>query len=66
MPKQSPDPAPADARYALFDQLDQLEELLEDMMALDIRSIDDLETRIEALNAQIDAGEDRPAELPGP
>ncbi len=64
MPKRSPDPASDGARYALFDQLDQLEELLEDMMALDIRSIEDLETRIEALNAQIDAGEDEPAELP--
>ncbi len=61
MPKRSPDPAPEGARYALFDQLDQLEELLEDMIALEIRSIDDLETRIEALNAQIDAAD---GELP--
>lgn len=61
MAKRSPDPAPDGARYALFDQLDRLEELLEDMMSLDIRSIDDLEQRIEALNAQIDASDD---ELP--
>lgn len=60
MPKRSPDPAPDGERYALFDQLDQLEELLEDMIALEIRSIEDLEQRIEALNAQIDAAEDEP------
>ena len=66
MAKQSPDPAPEDGRYALFDQLDQLEELLEDMMALDIHSLEDVEARIEALNAQIDAGEDEPADLPKP
>ena len=61
MAKRSPDSAPDDNRYALFDQLDQLEELLEDMIALDIRSISDLESRIEALNAAIDATDD---ELP--
>jgi uncharacterized small protein (DUF1192 family) len=57
MPKRSPDPAPDADRYALFDQLDRLEELLEDMIALEIRSMDELEQRIEALNAQIDAAE---------
>jgi uncharacterized small protein (DUF1192 family) len=59
MPKRSPDPDPApDAdRYALFDELDRLEELLEDMIALEIRSMDELEQRIEALNARIDAAE---------
>ena len=61
MAKRSPDLGPDDNRYALFDQLDQLEELLEDMIALDIRSISDLESRIEALNAAIDATDD---ELP--
>jgi uncharacterized small protein (DUF1192 family) len=57
MPKRSSDPAPDSDRYALFDQLDRLEELLEDMIALDIRSMDELEQRIETLNDQIDAVE---------
>ncbi len=57
MPKRSPDPAPDPDRYALFDELDRLEELFEDMIALEIRSMDELEQRIEALNARIDAAE---------
>jgi uncharacterized small protein (DUF1192 family) len=57
MPKRSPDPAPDADRYALFDELDRLEELLEDMMAMGIRSVEELEQRIEALNDQIDTVE---------
>jgi polyhydroxyalkanoate synthesis regulator phasin len=48
-------------RYELFDQLDRLEELLEDMIAFDVTTRDELERRIEELNAKIDALDD---ELP--
>jgi hypothetical protein len=47
-------------RYALFDKLDQLEELLEDMIALEIASRDELVRRIEELNDQIDALDELP------
>lgn len=55
MAKRSPAPAPEGARYDLFDRLDRLEELLEDMIALEITSRDELEERIDELNSQIDA-----------
>lgn len=41
-------------RFALYDQLDRLEELIEDMTELGVRSIDDAEARMEQLNAAID------------
>ena len=49
------------ARYDLFDQLDRMEELLEDMIAFDVTTRAELEQRIEELNAKIDALDD---ELP--
>jgi hypothetical protein len=42
-------------RYALYDELDRLEELLEDMAALGVTSADEAERRIAALNDRIDA-----------
>jgi len=41
--------------YALYDELDRLEELLEDMAALGIQSFDQAEARIAELNGRIDA-----------
>jgi hypothetical protein len=41
-------------RLALYEELDRLEELLEDMLELDVRSIEDIERRMEALNEAID------------
>jgi hypothetical protein len=55
------DSASGDARYDLFDQLDRLEELLEDMIAFNVTTRAELEQRIEELNAKIDALDD---ELP--
>ena len=49
------------ARYDLFDQLDRMEELLEDMIAFDVTTRAELEQRIEEVNAKIDALDD---ELP--
>jgi len=40
--------------YALYDELDRLEELLEDMAALGVTSSDEAERRIAALNERID------------
>lgn len=44
--------------YGLYDELDRLEELLEDMATLQVRSVADIEERIAELNARIDAIED--------
>lgn len=44
--------------YGLYDELDRLEELLEDMATLQVRSVADIEDRIAELNARIDAIED--------
>jgi hypothetical protein len=41
--------------YALFDELDRLEELLEDMTALGVASFDEAEHRIAEINKRIDA-----------
>lgn len=60
MAKPSPEVDSESARYALFDKLDQLEELLEDMIALEIATRDELVRRIEELNAQIDALDELP------
>lgn len=46
--------------YALYDELDRLEELLEDMAALGIQSVDQAEARIAELNGRIDALETEP------
>lgn len=45
--------------YALYDELDRLEELLEDMAAIGIQTIDQAEARITELNARIDALEEQ-------
>lgn len=57
--------------YALYDELDRLEELLEDMADLGVSSAAEAERRIIELNAQIDAleatlDEGRPSEHPHP
>ncbi|MGE3797648.1 MAG: hypothetical protein AB7G88_07385 [Thermomicrobiales bacterium] len=44
--------------YALYDELDRLEELIEDMASLGIQSSVEAEARIAELNARIDALED--------
>jgi uncharacterized small protein (DUF1192 family) len=41
-------------RYALYDELDRLEELFEDMMNLEVSSLSEIEARIVQLNQQID------------
>jgi hypothetical protein len=41
--------------YALYDELDRLEELLEDMAALGVGSAGEAERRIAELNERIDA-----------
>lgn len=64
MAKATSEPSAEDARYALFDQLDQLEELLEDMIALDVESRVQIEQRIEELNAKIDALDELEDEMP--
>lgn len=50
-----PRPPVDEALYALYDELDRLEELIEDMTELGVRSLEDAEARIAALNEQIDA-----------
>lgn len=40
--------------YALYDELDRLEELIEDMAELGVSSRDEAEARIVVLNQQID------------
>ncbi len=42
-------------RYDLYQELDLLEELLEDMIAVGVRTVEEAEARIEALNVAIDA-----------
>ncbi len=54
MPKRASHPDDSDA-YALYDELDQLEELLEDMATLNVQSAIEAEARIAELNARIDA-----------
>lgn len=46
--------------YSLYDELDRLEELLEDMAALQVTSIIEAEARIAELNTRIDAIEAAP------
>jgi hypothetical protein len=41
--------------YALYDELDRIEELLEDMAALGVTSAAEAERRLAALNERIDA-----------
>lgn len=41
--------------YRLYDRLDRLEELLEDLAELGVRSADEIEATVIALNEQIDA-----------
>jgi hypothetical protein len=43
--------------YALYDELDRLEELLEDMSELGVTTAAEVERRIEELNERIDAAE---------
>jgi hypothetical protein len=38
----------------LYDELDRLEELIEDMTALQVRSLEEAETRIVGLDAEIE------------
>ena len=47
--------------YRLYDLLDRLEELIEDMAELGVNSVDDAERKILDLNRQIDALEDAEA-----
>lgn len=49
-------------RYALYDELDRLEELLEDMAALGVQSAVEAEARIAELIARIDAIEEESGE----
>ena len=49
-----PRPPVDEALYALYDELDRLEELIEDMNELGVRSIEEAEARIAALNEKID------------
>jgi hypothetical protein len=54
-----PERAAADDRelYALYDELDRLEELLEDMRDLGVASSEDAERRLADLNDRIDERE---------
>jgi len=40
--------------FALYDALDRLEELIEDMAELQVRTIDDAEARMLRINGEID------------
>jgi hypothetical protein len=52
---ETPKPVGTDKRlFALYDELDRIEELLEDMLDLKISSKDEAERRIVELNEQID------------
>ena len=55
-----PKPQPQDDAntYQLYDELDRLEELLEDMAALQVQSAIEAEARIAELNTRIDALEE--------
>ncbi len=56
-----PPDQPADRSvYEALDQLDRLEELLEEMQDLGVRSIEDVERRIAELDAFV--GDDHPEE----
>lgn len=48
--------------YALYDELDKLEELLEDMATLGVQTATEVELQIAELNARIDALEEQSAE----
>ncbi len=48
-------PSSESERYALYDELDRLEELLEDMATLGVQTAVEAEARIAELNARIDA-----------
>ncbi|MCC6943645.1 MAG: hypothetical protein IT335_03650 [Thermomicrobiales bacterium] len=61
MAKRTSQPDDTDT-YQLYDQLDRLEELLEDMAALNVQSVTEAEARIAELNARIDALEDTSGE----
>jgi hypothetical protein len=54
MPNRPPD-KPANQLYALLDELDRLEELIEDMDDLGVSSREDAERRMTDLDAQIEA-----------
>jgi hypothetical protein len=46
---------PEDELFALLDQLDRLEELIEDMDELGVDSREQAEARVASLNTQVDA-----------
>jgi hypothetical protein len=54
VPRSKPASGKDAGLYALYDELDRLEELLEDMAALGVTSFDEAERRIAALNERID------------
>ena len=54
MAKSSANRESSSGRYDLYDQLDRLEELLEDMIALGVRTVEDVEKRICDLDAEIE------------
>ncbi len=56
-PAAVPDPADQEL-YALLDELDRLEELLEEMTDLGVSSRADAERRIAELNAKVDSAEE--------
>src|SRR5687768_15091098 len=69
MPKQPRStPSPDAELYALLDQLDRLEELLEEMDELGVASRADAERRLADLHAQVDvlAPDDKPRRRPVP
>jgi hypothetical protein len=58
VPKPSPNGQSTDPTlYALYDELDRLEELIEDMDSLGVASLEQAERRIAELNERIDAVE---------
>ena len=57
MSKPTPRSGQGGDLYALYDQLDRLEELLEDMADLGVTSAAEVEQRLAELNERIDAAE---------
>jgi hypothetical protein len=57
VPKAAPGSQEDRDLYALYDELDHLEELLEDMSELGVVSAEEAERRIAELNDRIDARE---------
>jgi hypothetical protein len=55
VPRSTPASSEDADLYALYDELDRLEELLEDMMALGVDSAAEAERRIGELHERIDA-----------